>query len=459
MNRFAIAAAVFLSACASAPAKVEVPAAPPPRVAAPPPPPADPAPVVEGDVTAAQISGLTVIVKRIPGAELAATDLYIRGGARNWTKGNAGIEELALRVATTGGTTALDKEAFGRKLASLGCSLTASTDRDASALAGKGPLASFDALFGLLADSFLRPALPASEVELARNQQLLQLKRRDESPDGRLAALGNSTFLKGSAYENPAEGTAESVASLTAAQLAAHLASLRQTSRLLLVVVGDVDANHVLDLARASFASVPRGAWTQAPIPPPVYAAPALTTETRKLPTNYISGRFAAPGPSDPDYAAARVASSLLAERLFDEVRTKRNLSYAPSAQYEAMVSGSLAGIYVTAVDANTTLKVMIDELRKLRDVPVGDVEMTGSKAMYRTYYLMRAETTDGQAALLASGVILTGDWRFSNRLLAQVDKVTPADVQAYAKKYAGKMQVVLLGDPARLDPALGTSF
>lgn len=81
-----------------------------------------------------------------------------------------------------------------------------------------------------------------------------------------------------------------------------------------------------------------------------------------------------------------------------DEVRTKRNLSCAPNTQYEAMVSGSLAGVYVTAVDANTTLKVMIN-------------------------------------------------------------KVTHADVQAYAKKYAGKMQLVMLGDPSKLDPALGASF
>src|ERR1700679_1169076 len=101
MNRSLLVAPAALAlicaaACATAPAKVETPTPPPaPVVVAPPPPPADPAPVAFGDVASAQIAGMTVIVKRIPGAELAALELYIRGGARNWNKANAGIEQLA----------------------------------------------------------------------------------------------------------------------------------------------------------------------------------------------------------------------------------------------------------------------------------------------------------------------------------------------------------------------------
>ena len=38
------------------------------------------------------------------------------------------------------------------------------------------------------------------------------------------------------------------------------------------------------------------------------------------------------PGWRDPDHADAMVAMNLLGYRLFEEVRTKRNLSYAPSA-------------------------------------------------------------------------------------------------------------------------------
>jgi hypothetical protein len=64
-----------------------------------------------------------VLVKRVPGAELVATNLYIRGGSRNWGKDDAGIESLALDVATSGGAGGLDKVAFSQRLAELGSTI------------------------------------------------------------------------------------------------------------------------------------------------------------------------------------------------------------------------------------------------------------------------------------------------------------------------------------------------
>jgi predicted Zn-dependent peptidase len=68
-------------------------------------------------------------------------------------------------------------------------------------------------------------------------------------------------------------------------------------------------------------------------------------------------------------------------------------------------------------------------------------------------------ESTDGQASTLGSDLLLTGDWRFQPKLNVQLQAVTAEQVQAYAKKYIAKMQVVLLGDPDKLDPAIATSL
>jgi predicted Zn-dependent peptidase len=415
----------------------------------------DPAPVTEGNVTEAHLAGMTVLVKRLPGAELVTTQLHVRGGARNWGAGDAGVEALAFRVATTGGTRLLDKEAFGRRLAALGSQIDATTGRDASVLQGKGPLSAFEETFGLLADCFLAPALPESEVTLARGQTVLALQRQQENPDGALGLLVEATVYKGHPYANRPDGTPETVGKLTRPALAAHLAGLRHTTRLVLVVVGDVGAERVLALARKAFAEVPRGEYAPAPLPRPGFAAASLTTEARKLPTNYLQAMFVAPGPGAPDYPAARVATFALGQRLFEEVRTKRNLSYAPGARYEVAEGAALGGIYVSAVDPDVTLPVMLGELTRLKDEAIPADELGGYKSLYRTRFLMSQETTDGQATSLARGLLQAGDWRYFDRLLAGAAGVTAAEVQAYARTYAGKLQFVLLGDPARLDPRL----
>ena len=457
MTRIAVAsrltlaiASAFVAACAG-PAAL----APKAAVAA----PADPPAVTEGDVTEAHVGGMVVLVKHIAGAELASTQLYIRGGARDWTKDDAGVEMLAMRVAAHGGAGGLDKEAFGRRLSQLGATLGGGAERDWSSLGAKSPLASFDATFALVADAFLRPALPTGEIELERQQQLLGIKQMEQEPEGRLDELVTAALYKGHPYANPPEGTVASVEKLTAAQVAAQLAKLRETSRLVLAVAGDVDAAHVVQLAREAFGGLPRGAWAPSPVAPPVFATPALVTEARALPTNYLQGYFAAPRAGEAGYAAARVAMSALHERVFEEVRTKRNLSYAPGAGYTRDGSAAFGYVTVSAVDPNAAFTVMLAELRKLQETPLGAVELAGTKALLRTNYLLGFETTDGQAGTLAGDLLQTGDWRYSAKLLAALDAVTPADVQAFAKTYVGRLQVVMLGDPAKLDPKLATSL
>ena len=413
----------------------------------------------EGDITEAKIAGMTIIVKRVPTAELATARLYLRGGSRNWTKADAGVEMLALNVAASGGTESLDKVAFGRKLASLGGTVSANTGSDWSALQAKGPVRSYDELFGLLVDVFLSPALPVSEIEVAREQQISQIRHDDEDPDSRLNLLADRQFWKGHPYENKPQGTLDVVQKLTRDQLVAHLARLRETSRLVLVVVGNVDPAKVIETTKTKLAKVPEGSYVHESLPKPSFASATLFTEERKLPTNYIMGGFVGAPVGTVEYAASEVLTTMLQERLFEEVRTKRNLSYAPATGCDTTEVTTQCAIYVTAVEPNKTLPVMIDEFRKTQSTPLNDEDLAAAKAKTRTGMLMATETTDGQAAALGRAFLLTGDWRNHSKLLDQIASVTAADLQEYAKKHFGKLQMVLLGDPKQLDEKLATSF
>ena len=77
----------------------------------------DPAPRVDGDITDAWVNGIHVLIKRIPGAETSSTQLFIQGGVRNWSKADAGIEQLAIATATTGDTDRMNRDSFTQKLA------------------------------------------------------------------------------------------------------------------------------------------------------------------------------------------------------------------------------------------------------------------------------------------------------------------------------------------------------
>jgi predicted Zn-dependent peptidase len=412
-------------------------------------------PPVDDQVTSGKTSGVEVLVKRRPGADFVSIQLYVLGGSRNWTAAAAGVEALGFRVAASGGAGTLDKEEFGRELARLGASVTASTGRDWSVLAAKGPTRNFSLIFRMLADTFTSPALPKSEVELQRGQLVVQLQQRGENPDGRLGELVTQALFTGHPYANPPDGTLQSVPKLDLAAVTGHLKKLRERSRLLLVVVGDVEPARVQAAVTALLGGLPAGTFKATPLPRPTFKSARLVTEQRAIPTNYIQALAPAPGPGEAGYVAARIGATALRERLFVEVRTKRNLSYAPGAPYEVNGAGGWAGISVTAVDPNTTVPIMLGELKRLADQPLDAAELEGTKSMYRTRLLMAQEGTDDEAAGLARGLLYAGDWGFTRKVLAESARVTAAEVQASARGAYRNLQFVLLGDPAKLDPKL----
>jgi zinc protease len=452
---------VLLAACGGRSAG-KAPISPAPGASAPaasPAAPTDEAPRTDGDVTEARVHGLRVLVKRVPGAELVAAQLFVRGGVRNWGGSDAGIEELAVRAGAAGGTERLDRDGFARRLADLGSTIDASAGDDYSVFAAKSLLSNWDATSELLVDVFRRPALPEDEIEVQRRLLLSRLQHEQQEPDGRLDFLAHASLFKGHPYEHRAVGTLETVAALKRDQLLAHLGKLRETSRLLLVVVGDVDPAHVLDQVQKGFGDLPVGAYAESPLPPLGFDAARVTVTEQKLPTNYIRSAFAGPSWSDPTFATAMVAMQVLGFREFEEVRSKRNLSYAPAAFFVYHTSVPLGVLYVTAVDPKVTMKVMFDEARRLRDEPVPEKELLGNKATLLTEFYAQSETGDGQARLLGEAEIRGGDWRLARTLFDRMRVVTSADVQAFAKKNIARLQTVVLGDPKTVDEASLTSL
>ena len=92
---------------------------------------------------------------------------------------------------------------------------------------------------------------------------------------------------------------------------------MMETSRLLLVIVGDLDPAQVKTKIVAAFGKLPRGNYKAEPIPQLAFDKSTVEVTARDLPTNYVQGIFSAPPLTSPDIYPMRVASSLLARSRF----------------------------------------------------------------------------------------------------------------------------------------------
>lgn len=396
------------------------------------------------------VNGLKVILKRRPGSATVAGGLFIRGGARNVTDKNAGIEQLMLSTAIEAGKT-VPRQALRRELASKGSSIGAAVSNDYSAISLGTTKPDFPRIFDLFAQVVLDPAFAEDDIKRNREQILTGLRESASSPEAALETLQERVVYAGHPYANEVTGTAATIASLTAADLRAYHKKMMETQRLLFVFVGDLDADQLKAKIAETFGKLPRGEYKDQPLPPLDFSKGSLDTSQRALPTNYIKGVFAAPSLDSPDYYAMRVAITILASYVNEEVRGRLQLSYAPGADIDSLAANT-ANISVSTTDPNRAMSAMLDQIKLLKEEKLGPDSIEGISSFFLTRYYMEQETSGAQVGELAKYELIGGGWRRSFEFLNGVKSVTGDDIQRVAAKYMKNLRFAYVGNTAILD-------
>jgi zinc protease len=212
-----------------------------------------------------------------------------------------------------------------------------------------------------------------------------------------------------------------------------------------------VNADDVKGMVEDTLGKLPRGDYKPVAVPEIVIAKPAIDVIRRPLPTNYIQGVFNAPGLANPDYYPMKIAMALLQARVFQSVRIENQLSYAPNAEMRTDAANT-AIIYVTTVNPNEAVQLMLDDMEELKNITIDPNLIDSISGHFLTLHYIDQETNAAQARELATYEMFGGGWKKSFDFLDSIRAVTPAQVQAVAKKYFRNIHFVVIGDPALID-------
>ncbi len=414
------------------------------------------APAGSGQVTEFDVNGFKVIVKRRPASDTVAAGLFLRGGAANITEANAGIEALLL-TAEAEGSTRYPRSEMNAALTGMGSTIASGTNNDYSALSLACTRAAFDRTWEIFAEAALHPLLLPADVERDRAALIVSARSRLVTPDSYLDQIERGAFFAGHPYRNDPAGTPESLARITVDDLRAYHKQIMQRSRLLLVVVGDVDPAVLRPRIEASFGALPAGENRSTGTPLLAFDKPGIQITERALPSTYFRGIFAGPQFKSPDTDALAIAMRILQDKVFSSVRVKYNLAYAPEAiHYE--FGASYGGFYADSSDVNRAWSLMLQEITHLKKDLVEESDLTGVVAQFATEYYMQNQTSASQVSRIALYELIGGGWRNGESRLERLRAVTPGDVERVARQYMHDLQFMILGDPARVNKSVFTS-
>jgi zinc protease len=407
--------------------------------------------------TSFDVNGLKVILRRNASNDVAAANVYLLGGTQQLTPAIQGIEDLLLQ-ASERGTKNFPRQTLRQQLARLGSTIGIQPSEDWTLMGFTTTRAAFDSTWAILADRLMAPTLDSNEVELVRTRMISAVRDAENSPDPLVGRLADSLAYVGHPYGFSPDGTESSLRSIRLADLRNYQTTQMVTSRMLLVVVGNIERSRVEQLVQNTLAHLPRGNYVWSPPHAPPNLGRALVVREAQLPTNYIRGYYAGPAARDPDYQALRVATAVLSGRFFTEIRSRRNLSYEVDAPFveRAIANG---GVYVTTVDPNTTLQLMRAEIDRLQRELIDPRGLERLVQQFITDYFLKNETNGDQATFLARAQIYQGDYRAASRFVEDLRRVRPEDVRRVARQYMHDFRFVYLGKPDLLSRALIDQF
>jgi zinc protease len=401
------------------------------------------------------INGVKVIVQP-SGNDIVVIQTLIKGGVQNYPAAKAGIEDLAVKALTECGTEKDDKNSFKDKLDKVSAYVYGNSNMDYSSFSLNCIKNDLEKVWPLYIDALLTPRFDAKEFARIKQDAITFIRTNESFPDNAINKMAKQTAFAGKNYSKEPQGTVESVTPLTASDTKKYWQSTLTRSRMVIIIVADLEKEAVEKMLTGMLAKIPLGPAFTPKKENYIPAASTINIKQRENATNYVQGITGGPLPGSPDYNAFILAMRIFNTRHYVEIRTRNGLSYAPRAWFSGG-NTPYAGISVSTTDPNKYIAIARALIEKLKQEGFTESEVKNEKTGYLTGIYFQKETNEEQANSLASSEVVQGNWKKSIEIKNDITKVGLAQVNETFKKYINNITWVYQGDPKKVDAKMYT--
>jgi zinc protease len=403
-------------------------------------------------------NGMTILTKEVRSAPVVTVQVWYKIGSRDEATGVNGIAHQLEHMLFKG--TKDRPIQFGRLFAALGSNFNAFTSYDQTAYFGTVEKNKLTSLLTLEADRMQNATIDTEKLTGEKRVVISELQGYENSPGYRLdRAVKRAAFPK-TPYGLTVGGTKADVEKFTVEQVKSYYDSYYAPNNATLVVVGDFDTATLMSKVQETFGKVPRRAVKAVPATATIGAKPTKKRLTLKEPgtTQIASMVYPLPEANDPDVPAIDVMNYILTEgrssRMYQSI-IETGIATSLDGGAANLAAGGwyeLSGIVEVGKSLPKLETAIEKEIKLVQAKGVTSAEIARAKAQLKAGYLLGNRDINSQARQLGNDQTTTGDYQFTDKYLAGVERVTPADVQRVAKKYLQEqLKTVGFFEPTKL--------
>ena len=387
---------------------------------------------------------------------LLAMNFAFAGGAELDPPGKSGLANLAASTMDEG-AGGLDSQTFQQRLSDNSIKLRFKAGLDTFGGTLKTLTETEDMAFDMLRQALSAPRFDDEPVARLKSQISSGIRRDSERPG--MVAFNTlfEGFFPGHGYALRSDGTEQSVAAITTADLRGFVAARLGRDNLKIGVVGDITPERLGALLDFTFGVLPETSdGVHAREVTPKVSGRLRVIEKDLVQSTIVFGH-AGPKRNDADYYATLIMNHILAggsftSRLYTEVREKRGLAYSVGASlYPLDHAGLIVGSAGTEnARVGETIAIIRDEWRRMAAGEVSAQELNDAKTYITGAFPLSFTATDKIARVLVSMQMEDLGIDYLDKRSAYMSAVTLDDVKRVAAQYlrADALDIVVVGKP-----------
>jgi zinc protease len=382
-------------------------------------------------------NGLTIIVKEVHSAPIAAIDIRVAVGAVNESPDQAGISHFVEHMLFKG-TERRGVGEIAREIQGVGGDLNGATSKDTTHYYVMVPSDCIELALDVEADAIQNSAFDPEEIERERNVILEEIRLRQDNPRGVFSELVIPNLFNGTPYSNDVLGTSATLNNINREALISYYRKYYVPNNMVVAVVGDVNTKQVIDQLTELFKNFKPGEIDVSPaIELPKLKKGSRIEIEREVSLTHLYFSFPAPPINSKDSAALEVLKVLLGgckSAKLNPLYGERLIRYI-SAEYSTYRDIGSFWVYTETQNPAMVEQKVFSILRRVIKNGVTDQEMALAKAVSRTKGALETENVLTLAQLI-SQYELYGSIQDGVEYERRLEAVAKEDVLRVAGEY-----------------------
>ncbi len=331
-------------------------------------------------------NGLTVIEVPSQDNESVVVDFFVKTGSRSESAEENGISHFLEHFLFKGTKKYPTALAISELVDSIGGEMNANTGKEHTQYYIKAASKHLPMIFEVLTDMLQNPLLDAEELEREKGVIIEEINMYKDNPMAEIDNILEGTMWPKDALGRDIAGTKETVSKFTRDMFVDYIGRHYQTSNMILGVSGKYSQRDLNGLIRSYWLKVPKHRFHKWDKVADMQASPRCKIQFKDTEQAHLSLGFKGFPYNDKRNGAVSVLAAILgggmSSRLFIEVRERRGLAYYvrafPGSYQDTGVFSINGGVQVGKI--TEALTVILEELKKIKNVPVDEKELTKAK-------------------------------------------------------------------------------